>query len=260
MTVLQPSLQYRSGRSVDLQSESMSVDDRELLAAIDADVDAHISADARVRMLRAGAPRPLLSRTAEARLGSRQREVLGDLERLLLNHGFSSLTIADLAAGIGCSRRTLYELAPSKDQLVLVVLDRFLHRKGRSALDAIDATDPIERQIRAYLGGGVTLVWERPLADDIADDATARRLVDHHYRFVMTVVERLVSLGIEAGEFRPVNPAVAAATITGAALYIEESDMADRLGVATAEVATQILDLVLPSLATPDRPTRQEHT
>jgi AcrR family transcriptional regulator len=232
----------------------MSVDQRELLTATEPDVDA----DARLRMLRAGAPRPLLSRSDEAQLGPRQQEVLVDLEELFVRRGFSSLTIADLAAGIGCSRRTLYELAPSKERLVLVVLDRFLHRKGRSALAAIDATEPIERQIRAYLGGGVTLVWERPLADDIADDAPARRLVDRHYRFVMTVVERLVSMGIEAGDFRPVNPAVAAATITGAALYIEEPDMADRLGVATAEVATQILDLVLPSLAIPDHPTRQE--
>ena len=191
----------------------------------------------------------MLSRTAEAQLGPRQHDVLEQLETLFLDSGFSSLTIADLAAGVGCSRRTLYEIAPSRDQLVLVVLDRFLHKKGRSALDAIDATESFDRQIRAYLGGGVEFVWAAPLADDLADDAPARRLVDRHYRFVMTVIERLVSLGIDAGEFRPVNPAIVAAAITGASLFIDEPDMTERLGLARTDTIDQILDLVLPSLA-----------
>ena len=39
---------------------------------------------------------------------------------------YFGLTVAQLAASVGCSRRTLYELAPSKDSLVLIVLDRFL--------------------------------------------------------------------------------------------------------------------------------------
>lgn len=202
----------------------------------------------RLRLLRAGAPRPLLSRSAEARLGPRQHDVLEQLETIFLDSGFSSLTIADLAAGVGCSRRTLYEIAPSRDQLVLVVLDRFLHKKGRSALDSIDPTDSFDRQIRAYLGGGVKFVWHAPLADDLADDAPARRLVDRHYRFVMTVIERLVSLGIDTGEFRPVNPAIVAAAITGASLFIDEPDMTERLGITRTDTIEQILDLVLPSI------------
>lgn len=207
-----------------------------------------VESSAQARLLRAGAPRPLLSRSVEARLGPRHHEILEQLEALFLNRGFATITIADLAASIGCSRRTLYEIASSKDQLVLVVIDRFLHKKGRSALDSIDPTEPFDTQIRRYLAGGVTFAWESRLADDLADDAPARRLVDHHYRFVMTVVERLVSLGIEAGQFRPVNPAIVAATITGATLYIDEPDMAERLGLEASDTLEQILDLVLPSL------------
>jgi AcrR family transcriptional regulator len=199
-------------------------------------------------LLRAGAPRPLLSRTAEARLGPRHNEILEQLESFFMERGFASFTIADLAAEVGCSRRTLYEIAPSKDQLVMVVLDRFLHKKGRSALEAIDPTESYERQIRSYLAGGVEFEMQSRLADDLADDAPARRLVDRHYRYVMTVVERLVSMGIEAGEFRAVNPAVVAATITGTALYIGEPDIAEEIGLESADATSQVLDLVLPSL------------
>ncbi len=100
--------------------------------------------------VRSRAPRPLLSRTDEARLGARHREVLDGLENLFMENGFVSFTIADLAKEIGCSRRTLYELAPSKDQLVLIVLDRRLHRMGRAALGSIVPTAPLLDQVRQY--------------------------------------------------------------------------------------------------------------
>lgn len=191
----------------------------------------------------------MLPRSTEAHLGPRPREILDQLEALFLERGFAGLTISDLASGVGCSRRTLYELAPSKDRLVLVVIDRFLHKRGRAALAAIDVSDPFDLQLRSYLEGGVTFSWTSRFAQDLADDTPARRLVDHHYRFVMTVVQRLVTMGIEAGEFRDVNPSVVAATITGATLYIDERGMTEHLGLAPADAIAEILDLLLPSLA-----------
>jgi len=209
---------------------------------------ATISAADQARALRAGAPRPLLPRSAEARLGPRQREVLDAIEAIFVERGFASFTISDLAGQVGCSRRTIYELAPSKDQLVLMVLDRLLHQKGRRALDAIDLDAPIAEQIRSYLAGGVEFGWAHRFSDDLADDAPARRLVDHHYRFVMTVVKRLLDLGVERGELRPVDTEVTAATLTGASLFISEPDMLDRFAMPSSAVVAQIVDLIVPPL------------
>ena len=79
------------------------------------------------------APRPVMDRGREERLTDRQREVL---ERLgdLFDDGFVHLTMADIAGRVGCSLRTLYDLAPSRDELVLTVVDRNLRRIGRSAV------------------------------------------------------------------------------------------------------------------------------
>ena len=209
---------------------------------------ATISPADQARALRAGAPRPLLPRSAEARLGPRQREVLDAIEAIFVERGFASFTISDLAGQVGCSRRTIYELAPSKDQLVLMVLDRLLHQKGRRALDAIDLGAPIAEQIRSYLAGGVEFGWAHRFSDDLADDAPARRLVDHHYRFVMTVVKRLLDLGVERGELRPVDTEVTAATLTGASLFIAEPDMLDRFNMPSPDVVAQIVDLIVPPL------------
>ena len=75
------------------------------------------------RRLRAiPAPRPMLTREAHARLTERQRELLHELGRVFAD-GFADLTMAEVAARLGCSLRTLYGLAPSRDELVLAVAD-----------------------------------------------------------------------------------------------------------------------------------------
>lgn len=199
-------------------------------------------------LLRSGAPRPLLSRSAEQRLGHRHREILDELETLFLERGFAAFTIADLAAGVGCSRRTLYEIAPSKDQLVLTVLDRFLHKKGRAALDAVDPSAPLIEQLRHYILGGLEFHLERSLYEDLSDDAPARRLVDRHFRFVMTVIQRLVTVGIERGEFRPVNPGIVAAAVAGTSLFVSQPDVTDDIGLELSNITDEMLDYLLPAL------------
>ncbi|MEZ5379252.1 MAG: TetR/AcrR family transcriptional regulator [Acidimicrobiales bacterium] len=202
----------------------------------------------RARELSAGAPRPLLSRTAENRLGQRHHEILEHIESLFMERGFADITIGEIAARVGCSRRTLYEIAPSKEQLVLVVLDRFLNKKGRSALLAIDHDDPVITQLRSYLTGGLEFQLKATLSEDLADDAPARRLVDRHYRFAMTVVERLVRLGVDRGEFRQVDAAVVAATVAGASLYLGQPEIVADIGLPVGELVDQMLDFVLASL------------
>ena len=194
-------------------------------------------------------PRPLLSRRAEGQLSARHREVLDALEALFLADGFRHATVGGLASAVGCSRRTLYELAPSKHALVLVVLDRFLHRVGRSALDEIDAGAPYAEQIRRYFVGAVELQRRTStFADDLADDPGARRLFDRHFRYVVAVIERLVAEGITAGELRPVSPSIVAAVLAGSGLYALESDVLDDLDSTRDDATVEIADLVVHSI------------
>ena len=71
------------------------------------------------------APAPLLPAAAERALSDRQREILDALEALAVHEGFARLTMAQLAARVNCSLRTLYGLAPRKDALLLMVIVPF---------------------------------------------------------------------------------------------------------------------------------------
>jgi AcrR family transcriptional regulator len=195
-------------------------------------------------------PRPRLSRRAEAALGPRHREVLDLLEVHFLENGFSGATVAALASAVGCSRRTLYELAPSKEDLVLTVLDRFLHRVGRSAIDAIDPATPATVQLRAYFLGGIELHrLTTVFSEELTDLAGAQRLLASHFRHVTRVVERLVGEGIARGELRPTRPGLVAGVLAGSALYFSRPDVVDDLGIPRSTVGDELLDLVEAAIA-----------
>ncbi|MCQ3806107.1 MAG: hypothetical protein KTV16_02275 [Acidimicrobiia bacterium] len=88
------------------------------------------------RIRRVRGPRPKLSRERSESLTPRQREILDDLTELVRD-GFSHLTMADLAMHLNCSLRTLYGLAESRSELVLMATDRYLWNIGRAATKAL---------------------------------------------------------------------------------------------------------------------------
>lgn len=203
--------------------------------------------------LLAGAPRPLLSRSGEQRLGPRQREVLDNLQQMVLVEGISRFTIGELAARMGCSRRTLYELAPSKEQLQLVVLDRLMQHTGRQALAAIDPGSSAVQQLRQYVTGGIDHVFRAAAYDDMADVPAARRLLDRHYGFAATVIERLLVLGVERGELRVREPAVVAQVISSSAQHFTDPDVLESMGTSLGEALDAMFDALLVGLVAPSR-------
>lgn len=195
-------------------------------------------------------PRPLLSARSEARLGARHRVVLDRLEELFLSEGYASSTVRDLASYLRCSLRTLYEIAPSKHELVLVVLDRFLHRVGRTALAAIDPDAPVAERIREYFRGAIELQrWTLAFAKDSADEPAVLRLLDGHFRYVTAVVEQLVDEGIARGEMRPVDPRVAAAVLAGSGEFLIRTEIGSHIDRPLADIVGEVIDVVLHGLA-----------
>ena len=94
-------------------------------------------------------PPRILDRAREQEFTERQLEVFDKLGTMF-ESGFAELNMADLAKRLNCSLRTLYTLAPSRDDLMLSVVDRHLWEVGRAA----PARDP-RRHVPARGRGGV---------------------------------------------------------------------------------------------------------
>ena len=143
------------------------------------------------------APRPVLDRERETQLTDRQREVL-DLLGTVFDDGFVAPTMADLAARVGCSLRTLYDLAPSRDELVLTVIDRNLRRIGRAAVEALDPDMPPLEAIRSYLRTANQAVASTTpaFARDQAATPATHRLATAHSDYLVAVTRALLDLSL----------------------------------------------------------------
>ena len=80
----------------------------------------------------------------------KHHDTIEDLEKLL-EKGVPNLTMSEIASRLKISLRTLYEIAPSKDQLILMTMDKILIKLGKFALDSVsEIQSPIEK-LEQYL-------------------------------------------------------------------------------------------------------------
>jgi AcrR family transcriptional regulator len=200
----------------------------------------------RVRFPGVRAPKPLLSAEAERRLTPRQRELLDELEEKIATEGLAELTMAEIAAQVNCSLRTLYGISPSKEELVLTVLDRRLHRIGRAAVESLDASmSPLEA-LRAYLQAANEAVQPETvsLSRELADVPGAVRLLDTHEGYVISVTQSLLDRAVAAGEIPPVDTASVAHVLGGLGREFgrpEVAEVASAPPKVTADALAEIL-------------------
>ena len=197
-------------------------------------------------------PRALLGRQRERELTDRQRQILDEMEDLVAG-GFADLTMAELAARLNCSLRTLYALAPSRDELVLIVIDRSLWRIGRVARDAIgDDLAPLDA-IRADLEAATVAVsgWTTAFAGDLAAVPAAQQLQDGHNEYLFEVTRTLLDLAVERRDIAAVDTAAVARVLAGLGQFFSRSAVIPTLRSSPKQAADDVVDLILVGLRGP---------
>ncbi len=175
--------------------------------------------------------------------GARHVQLLDGIETIILTEGFRDLTVGGLAERLHCSRRTLYELADTKESLVLLVIDRLLRRLARRAHDAAQDGGTHLDRLRAFLTKGLTELHRATVsfAEDVADEPAAHALVTAHFRFATNVVVAMLTEGIEAGEFARIHPRVAAEVLDAGLARLQEPAVLRTAGVSFAEALEEFL-------------------
>ena len=167
-----------------------------------------------------GAARPQRRRDASALVEpnlpvDRPAQLLQQLEALFLAEGFSAFTVSELAARLRCSKRALYELAPSKEELFLLVLKRCLDDIWQRGIDAERSVTDLRLRIRWYVESALVPLrqWSPAFLADIAAVDQARHLLDRHLVDRMARLEDMVRAGTRSGLFRKVHPQLVAEMI-----------------------------------------------
>jgi AcrR family transcriptional regulator len=198
------------------------------------------------------APKPLLAPETERRLTARQRELLDDLEKLVSSEGMSELTMAEIAAEVNCSLRTLYGISPSKEELVLAVVDRRLHRIGRKAIGSLKPAQSALDALRAYLKAANEAVQPETVAfsREFAAVPGAQRLLDGHEGYVMAVTQSLLDRAVAEKEIPPVDTAAVAHVLGGLGREFSRPEVAGVASAPAKVTADAIAEIILRGLAT----------
>jgi AcrR family transcriptional regulator len=196
------------------------------------------------------APKPLLSPEAERQLSARQLEVLDDLEEKLVRQGLAELTMAELAGLLSCSLRTLYGIAPSKEELLLTVVDRRLHRIGRAAIEALDPSLPPLDALRAYLRAANEAVQPEAVAmsANLAKVTGAGRLLSAHEGYLIAVTQSLLDRAVAEGQIGEVDTASVAHVLGRLGREFARPDVAALAQASPKETADAISELILRGL------------
>ena len=190
----------------------------------------------------------------EAR-SDRHEQLLDGVEALFSEHGFRRLTLGDLASRLHCSRRALYELADNRNDLVALVVGRFLDRNFECGVSAMEGQMAARSRIEAF--AGAVIDDSRRISVAFADDIfrtprTASLLTDYDERCARLVHDLIVE-GQSSGEFRPCHPELAARGLMAAIAKVQDSSVLADLDMSYAEATRGTVDIFLNGLTRPNR-------
>ena len=131
----------------------------------------------------------------------RHSEIIDSLEKML-EKGVPDLTMSEIASKLKNSLRTLYEIAPSKNKLILMTMDNILRKLGKHAIDSVSKiSSPIDR-LEKYLFIVNQAVGPKfnKFMNDIEKIEGSKRMADFHENFISEYTEKLLEEAIEKKE------------------------------------------------------------
>ena len=181
-------------------------------------------------------------------------DLLLELEELFIKEGFSHLTVADLAKRLSCSKRTIYELAGTKKELVYRTLARRFSRVRDAGWKAAAKHNDPRNRIRSYLQVGVTSSQRtsHALARDIADDPEASRIFDHHQQRRTDGLRTLIEEGVRAGFFKGFHPYLVAEVMMSSVKRLRQPDFLMEANMSMGEAFEEFARLIQNGVLDPE--------
>jgi len=164
-----------------------------------------------------------LSITKNARnLGKRHVEVMDELERML-DQGESFATMSEVAKTLKISLRTLYEIAPSKEELIVATVDRVLKKHGEIAMDAIkDHSSPIKK-LESFLAVANQAVGPRfeKFTSSLSNLSSSKPMVDYHEQYITAFIKSLLDDAKSNNEIKDIDTQATAMLLGGLGRYFQ---------------------------------------
>lgn len=178
-----------------------------------------------------------------------QEEFLQELTHLLISEGIRTLTIAEIAERLKCSRRRLYELAPSKEALFLQVcrqrFDANMAKGHAAARGAPDAAAAISAYMKAVLSpSGMS----KAALTDLDATEEGRKVFDAYQVARVRGLESMIEEGVRQNLMVAHNPRLVSEAILGAAFRFRNPQFLEDTGLSLGEAFNEFYEIVLNGL------------
>jgi len=183
----------------------------------------------------------------------REAELRTTLQDIILADGFARLSVSEMAQRLGCSKRTIYELAPTKNELVLSAISMFFSNLREDADRASAACVEPSEQIFEYLQVGVRAAQRLGpvVIADIDKWEPARRLWQAHMRLRVEGLRDLIERGIATGVFRDISPVIVAETVFAGISRLREPELYRNSDFSLSEAFDEFYKMLLYALVKP---------
>ena len=176
----------------------------------------------------------------------KHHDTIEDLEKLL-EKGVPDLTMSEIASKLKISLRTLYEIAPSKDQLILMTMDNILKRLGKHALDSVsNIQSPIEK-LEQYLFIVNQAVGPKfnIFLKDIEKINGSKKMADYHENFIKIFTQKLLEESIEKKEIKSIDVKAFSILLGGIGREFSKDKNKKSINMTPEQSANSITSIIL---------------
>tara|TARA_B100000029_G_scaffold516206_1_gene627644 strand:- start:4026 stop:4640 length:615 start_codon:yes stop_codon:yes gene_type:complete len=182
-------------------------------------------------------------------LGKRHLEIMDELEKIL-DQGQSFLTMSDLAKKLKISLRTLYEIAPSKEELIVTTVDRVLKKHGKIAMDAMSVHSSPIKKLESFLTVANQAVGPRLERFTLPLNSldSSKSMVDYHEQYITTVIKNLLDEAKSNKEIRDIDTQATALLLGGLGRYFLSKKLLKDLKQTPEETSNFLTKIIIDGI------------
>jgi|TARA_B110000914_G_scaffold226508_1_gene252368 AcrR family transcriptional regulator len=179
----------------------------------------------------------------------KHKQVIDKLE-LMLEKGIPNHTMSELAAKLKVSLRTLYEIAPSKDHLIRMTVNRILMKLGKEALDTVANIDsPIEK-LKKYLQHANQAVGPkfRVYLQNLGNNNKSKEMIDYHEDYITSFTKQLLDEAVSKKEIENIDTQAFALLLGGIGRDFAKDINIKKLSDSPEKSANSITEIILDGI------------